>query len=253
MDESLMVIAVSGKGGTGKTTLAALIVRYLTRTHEAPLLAVDADPNSTLADKLGLRVERTIGDLREDALKSKYDAPAGTPKQQTIEYEVQQSVAEGKGFDLLVMGRGEGPGCYCSVNNMLRMFLRDLSSGYRHVVIDNEAGIEHLSRRTDDKVDVMLVVADETPAGLKSAQRIAELTTSLELVRDRTWLVLNRVDGASDAAREAAEATGLPLLGCVPDDPRVQDFELRGEPLLSLPEDSTAVLAMNEMLKSINL
>jgi len=248
-----MVIAVSGKGGTGKTTLAALVVRYLTRAREVPLLAVDADPNSTLADKLGLRVERTIGDLREDALKSKYDAPAGTPRQQTIEYQVQQAVAEGAGFDLLVMGRGEGPGCYCSVNNMLRTFLADLSSGYRHVVIDNEAGIEHLSRRTDDKVDVMLVVGDGTPAGLKSAQRIAELTTSLELVRDRTWLVLNRVDGASDAAREAAEATGLPLLGCVPDDPRVQDFELRGEPLLSLPEDSTAVLAMNEMLKSINL
>ena len=248
-----MVIAVSGKGGTGKTTLAALVVRYLTRRNETPVLAVDADPNSTLGDKLGLHEERSIGDLREDVLKSKHDAPAGTPKQQTIEYAVQQAVAEGKDFDLLVMGRGEGPGCYCSVNNMLRTFLHDLSSGYKHVVIDNEAGIEHLSRRTDDKVDVMLVVGDQTPAGLRSAQRIAELTTSLELVRDRTWLVLNRMDGEGKAAREAAAATGLPLLGCVPCDPRIQDFELRGEPLLGLSEDSKAVTAMNEMLQSLNL
>jgi CO dehydrogenase maturation factor len=246
-----VVLAVSGKGGTGKTTVAALIVRYLTRAHEVPLLAVDADPNSTLADKLGLRVERTIGDLREDALKSKYDAPAGTPRQQTIEYQVQQAVAEGKGFDVLTMGRGEGPGCYCSVNNMLRTFLSDLSSGYRHVVIDNEAGIEHLSRRTDDKVDVMLVVGDTTPAGLRSAQRIAELATALDLVRGRIWLVLNRVDGAAQAAGEASAATGLPLLGCVPVDDRVQDFEMRGEPLLGMSEDCPAVVAINQIMQSI--
>jgi CO dehydrogenase maturation factor len=247
-----MVIAISGKGGTGKTTLAALVVRYLMSQHGVPVLAVDADPNSTLAEKLGVECECTIGDLREEALKSKYDAPAGTPKQQTIEYRVQQSVAEGRGFDLLVMGRGEGPGCYCSVNNMLRTFLHDLSSGYKHVVIDNEAGIEHLSRRTDDKVDVMLVVGDQTPAGLKSAQRIAELVTSLELVRGRTGLVLNRSDGAGDTASEAAAATGLDLLGRVPDDQRIRDFELRGEPLLNLPDDSPAVRAVNQILNGIS-
>jgi CO dehydrogenase maturation factor len=204
-----------------------------------------------LAEKLGVHAECTIGDLREDALKSKYDAPAGTPKQQTIEYGVQQSVAEGKGFDLLVMGRGEGPGCYCSVNNMLRTFLHGLSSGYKYVVIDNEAGIEHLSRRTNDRVDVMLVVADQTPAGLKSAQRIAEMVTSLGLVSGRTALVLNRVDGASNTVSEAAAATGLDLLGCVPEDQQIRDFELRGEPLLNLPDDSPAVRAMNEMLDSV--
>ncbi|MGC8861634.1 MAG: hypothetical protein ACP5R5_02540 [Armatimonadota bacterium] len=243
-----MIIAVSGKGGTGKTTLAALIVRHLTRRHEAPVLAVDADPNSTLAEKLGVVCECTIGDLREDALKSKYDAPAGTPKHQTIEYAVQQAVVEGKGFDLVVMGRGEGPGCYCSVNNMLRAFLHNLSAGYKHVVIDNEAGIEHLSRRTDDRVDTMLVVGDETPAGLKSAQRIAELVAALGLVTGKTWLVLNRADCARPGT---AEQTGLDLLGCVPDDQQVREFELRGEPLLGLPDDSPAVRAVDTMLDSL--
>ncbi|MCX8052566.1 MAG: hypothetical protein N3B12_02070 [Armatimonadetes bacterium] len=243
-----MIIAVSGKGGTGKTTLASLVVRYLIRGGETPILAVDADPNSTLAEKLGVVCECTIGDLREEALKTKYDAPAGTPKHQAIEYAVQQAVVEGRGFDLLVMGRGEGPGCYCSVNNMLRAFLHNLSSNYKHVVIDNEAGIEHLSRRTDDKVDVMLVVGDQTPAGLKSAQRIAELVTSLELVRGKTWLVLNRTD---DVSADTAAITGLDLLGCVPDDENVREFELRGEPLLNLPDDSSAVKAMNKLLDRI--
>jgi len=244
-----MVIAVSGKGGTGKSTLAALVVRYLTRRGERPVLAVDADPNSTLEDKLGLRAERTIGDLREDALLHKHDAPAGTPKQKAIEYEIQHSVAEGAGFDLLVMGRGEGPGCYCSVNNMLRTFLHDLSSGYKHVVIDNEAGVEHLSRRTDDKVDAMLVVGDGTPVGLKSAQRIGELSRSLGLVRGRIWLVLNR----TETPCEAVGSTGLDLLGCVPEDPLIRDFELQGESLLRLPDDSGAILAMSDMLHSIGL
>jgi len=243
-----LIIAVSGKGGTGKTTLAALVVRYLVRKHESPVLAVDADPNSTLAEKLGVVCECTVGDLREDALKSKHDAPAGTPKQQAIEYALQQAVAECRGFDLLVMGRGEGPGCYCSVNNMLRTFLHNLSAAYRHVVIDNEAGIEHLSRRTDDRVDVMLVVADQTPAGLKSARRIAELSTSLGLVTGKTWLVLNRVDGACETVQDA---TGLDLLGCVPDDQRIREIELRGEPLLSLPDDSQAVRAMDAMLDTL--
>lgn len=246
-----MVIAVSGKGGTGKTTLAAIILRWLVQARQTPVLAVDADPNSTLPDKLGLPVEKTVGDLREDGLKSKYDAPAGTPKQQALQYEMQQAVAEGKGFDLLVMGRGEGPGCYCSINNMLRKFLADLSSSYRHVVIDNEAGIEHLSRRTDGKVDVMLVVADQTPAGLKSARRIAELAESLGLVSGRTWLVLNRTDDAAGTVRDAVEAVGLPLLGCVPVDPCVEDFELRGQPFLELPEDSAAVAAVNRIMNTI--
>ncbi len=247
-----MVIAVSGKGGTGKTTLSALVVRYWIKRFHKPVLAVDADPNSNLGSKLGLECDCTIGGLREDALKHKHDE-SGTPKQRNIEYEVQQAIAEGRGFDLLSMGRGEGPGCYCSVNNMLRTFLHDVASGYECIVIDNEAGMEHLSRRTDDKVDLMLIVCDQTPTGMKSARRIAELATELEVVKGRTGLVVNRVSDAASVEHEASAATGLEVLGCVPDDPVIRDFELRSEPLLNLPDDSGAVAALNGILESANL
>ena len=248
-----MIIAVSGKGGMGKTTLAALIVRHLTKARLGPTLAVDADPNSTLAEKLGITAQCTIGDLREDALRGKHEAPAGVPKQRGLEYEIQNSIAEGTGFDLLVMGRGEGPGCYCSVNNMLRTFLQNVTSGYRHVVIDNEAGIEHLSRRTNDRVDVMLVVSDGTPTGLKSAQRVAELSANLGLVQGQIALALNRTDCSDNARRQAAAVTGMEVLGCVPEDPLVRDCELKSEPLLGLPDDSPAVAAVRSMLQSIGL
>lgn len=243
-----MITAVSGKGGMGKSTLAAMIVRHWLKRREGPVLAVDADPNSTLGDKLGLEVRCAIGDLREDVLKNKLQAPTDVPKQRKIEYEVQQAIAEGAGFDLLVMGRGEGPGCYCSVNNMLRTFLDTVSTGYRHIVIDNEAGMEHLSRRTNGKVDLMLIVCDPTPTGIKAATRIAELTRKLEVVRGRMGLVLNRSNGDESIGRMAAEATGLELLGSIPDDPNVYDFELRGEPLLNLPDDSKAVVALESVL-----
>ena len=246
-----MVIAVSGKGGMGKTTLAALVVRHLIERGETPVLAVDADPNSNLGDKLGVEVHSSVGALREDAAKQKHTAPSGTPKQRGIEYDVQQAVIEGRGFDLLVMGRGEGPGCYCSVNNMVRGFLHDLSSGYKHVVVDNEAGMEHLSRRTDDKVDLMLVVADRTPTGLKSAKRIAQLARELEVVNGQIGLVLNRVPDGDTCAESMSVDTGLAALGCIPDDPRIEDFELRSEPLLGLPRDCTAVTALSDILERV--
>lgn len=250
-----MIIAVSGKGGMGKTTLAALIVRYLVGSVSGPVLAVDADPNSNLGSKLGLECNCTIGDLREDTQKQKYTASLGTPKQRGIEYEVQQAVVEGSGFDLIVMGRGEGPGCYCAVNNMLREFLQKVVCGYKHVVIDNEAGMEHLSRRTNDKVDLMLIVSDPTPTGLHSARRISELANGLDVIRGRMGLVINRVTDIETNAGmlspvEAREATGLDLLACVPSDPMVADFELRSEPLLHLPGDSAAVMAIGNFLGS---
>jgi len=242
-----MVIAVSGKGGTGKTTIAALIVRRLIQKREKPILAVDADPNSNLGEKLGLHAERTIGNLREDTLKHKHQA-AGTPKQWTLECEVQEAVAEGSGFDLLVMGRGEGPGCYCSVNNMLRALMGKMSSAYKHIVIDNEAGMEHLSRRTDDKVDLMLMVSDATPTGLRSAKRIGELAKGLEVVRGRMGLIVNRATDVDLAERNAAEYAGLDLIGLIPEDPLIRDYEMRGQPILTLPDDSEAAVALDTAL-----
>lgn len=246
-----MVIAVSGKGGTGKSTMAALIVRHFLRQSAKPVLAVDADPNSNLGDKLGLQAGQTIGHLRERAVREKHNAPAGTPRQRTIEYDVQQAIAEGTGFDLLVMGRGEGPDCYCAVNNILRGFLHGLSSGYRHVVIDNEAGMEHLSRRTNDKVDVMLIVSDQTPTGLKSARRIAELAEQLGVVRGRTGLIVNRV-AATSVSPDTVSATGLGLAGEVPADPLVEQFDLQGQPLLALPDESPAARAVAEIMDNFS-
>lgn len=242
-----MVIAVSGKGGVGKSTISALIVRYLIEHKSKPVLAVDADPNNTLGEKLGVQANSTIGDLREDALQNKYEAPAGTPKQRMIECQVQEAITEGNGFDLLVMGRGEGPGCYCSVNNMLRTFLEDVSAGYQHVMVDNEAGMEHLSRRTNAKVDLMLVVCDPTPTGLMTARRIAGLARELGIVQGKMGLVINRA--LEPVTTEAAmEATSLDLLGCVPEDPQVREYELRGKSLLDLPADSPAVTAVYELM-----
>ncbi len=248
-----MIIAVSGKGGAGKTTLAALIVRYLIKKNESPVLAVDADPNANFGDKLGIRTDITIGDLREDALKNKYNVPAGIPKQSIIEYGVQDAIAEGIGFDLVVMGRGEGPGCYCSVNNMLRTFLQRLSSKYKHVVVDNEAGMEHLSRRTNDKVDLMLIVSDPTPTCLRSAKRIAELANELDVVKGEMWLLLNRVTDCKKAEHLAKEYAGLRLLGCIPEDSLIQEYELECKSILDLPDDSKAAKALNQILERIQL
>lgn len=247
-----MVIAVSGKGGTGKTTLAAIIVRHCVVRNQKPVLAVDADPNNTLGSKLGLEADMTVGDLREDALKKKHET-TGTPKQRGIEYEVQNAIAEGNGFDLLVMGRGEGPGCYCSVNNMLRTFIHDVASGYRHMVIDNEAGMEHLSRRTDDKVDLMLMVSDATPTGLRSAKRIAELARGLGVVRGRMGLLVNRVTDRELAISNARQFAQIEVFGLVPEDEQVEEFELQGRSVLDLPEQSPAVAAISGVFAELKM
>ncbi|MHB9130857.1 MAG: ATP-binding protein [Armatimonadota bacterium] len=247
-----MVIALAGKGGVGKSTLSTLIVRYLIRRGLKPVLAVDADPNNTLAEKLGTQVRRTVGDLREDALKGKHEAPAGTPKQRAIEYEVQQAIEEGEGYDLLVMGRGEGPGCYCSVNNMLRTFLEHVATGYKSIVVDNEAGMEHLSRRTNARVDLMLVVCDPTPTGMLTAQRIGTLANELGIVQGRMGLVINRTLEPY-SPEKAQAATGLELFGCIPDDPQVREAELNSASLLKLPAESTAVSAIQAMLAGLGV
>ncbi|HID11122.1 MAG TPA: carbon monoxide dehydrogenase, partial [Candidatus Latescibacteria bacterium] len=140
-----MIVAVSGKGGTGKTTIAALLVRKLMRM-DGPVLAVDADPNSNLGEQLGMEVGETIGDIREEVLEE--ELPPGMTKDRYLELRIQETLTEGEGVDLLTMGRPEGPGCYCYVNHLLRGFLDRLSKNYRHIVVDNEAGMEHLSRRT---------------------------------------------------------------------------------------------------------
>ena len=242
-----MIVAVSGKGGTGKTTIAALLVRKLMRM-DGPVLAVDADPNSNLGEQLGMEVGETIGDIREEVLEE--ELPPGMTKDRYLELRIQETLTEGEGVDLLTMGRPEGPGCYCYVNHLLRGFLDRLSKNYRHIVVDNEAGMEHLSRRTTRNVDWLLVVSDPSAASLKAALRIRELSDRLKLGVRRKGLVLNRAgEELSPVQEEWARGTGLEVVGRVPEDWMVQEFGLEGRPLIELPEEAPAVRAVSEIVR----
>ena len=245
-------IAIAGKGGTGKTTVSSLLCRSLVARQIRPILAVDADPNSCLADRLGVRVERTIGALRE-TLREKPDLkPAGISKNEWIERMINESLIESTGLDMIVMGRQEGPDCYCFINNLLREYLGRIGKQYKAIVIDNEAGLEHLSRRTDGSVDVLLVNCLPTISGARTAVRIMELVNTLHLDIGSCFLVLNQCNGPL-AANVAAELqrTGLETIGLIPTDPTVAEFEVDGRALTHLPADSPAAVAVDGMLTSI--
>lgn len=245
-------IALAGKGGTGKTTISALLCRSLMARNIKPILAVDADPNSCLADKLGLNVERTIGALREE-LRARPDAkPAGISKNEWIERQINESLVEATGLDLLAMGRQEGPDCYCFINNLLREYLGRLSKDYRALVIDNEAGMEHLSRRTDGHVDVMLVVCQPTVIGARTAIRIMELVRSLHLEIGACYLVLNQCNGAMSPELAAQfQQTGLEKLAMIPADPAIAEHDVKGQAVNDLPANSPAVAAVDGLVSRL--
>ena len=210
-------LAVAGKGGTGKTTLAALLIQTLIERGEGPVLAVDADPNPNLGYVLGYQVEKTISELRDELLDQIRKLPPGVTKNDYLEMGIQECLWEGRGVDLLVMGAGEGPRCYCAVNNVLRRCIDRLRGAYRYVVMDNEAGLEHLSRCTTQDVDVLLIVSNGLPVSLQAAFRVHELTERLALRIGEQYLVLNDVDLTDEALIKAkAQRTGLELLGVVP-------------------------------------
>jgi len=244
-------IALCGKGGVGKTTIAALVVRTLLGRGDGPVFAVDADPNSNFADQLGVREYGTVGDLREELLKAKDSLPAGMTKADFVGYRIQEIVVESRGFDLLNMGRPEGPGCYCYVNSLLREFLDARSRSYRYTVVDNEAGMEHLSRRTTRDVDALLVVSDLTPVSLAAAFRIADLARSLDLKIRYVGLLLNRAAAVPDAVAHRARESDLPVLGVVPDDPLVLDRSRGGSPLLAIGEESPASRAVAAVVETL--
>jgi CO dehydrogenase maturation factor len=244
-------LAVAGKGGTGKTTLAALLIQTLIERGEGPVLAVDADPNPNLGYALGCQVEKTISELRDELLDHIRNLPPGVTKDDYLELGIQECLWEGRGFDLLVMGAGEGPRCYCAVNNVLRRCIDRLRGAYRYVVMDNEAGLEHLSRCTTQDVDVLLIVSNGLPVSLQAALRIRELTKRLALRIGGQYLVLNDVDLAEVGRIEAkAERMGLELLGVVPSDSRLRQLSREGEPLTQLAVDSTARRALREILEA---
>jgi CO dehydrogenase maturation factor len=204
-----MVIAISGKGGVGKTTLAALTIRWLKERGKGPVLAVDADPNSNLNEPLGLPVAETIGDIREETQTALQNLPPSMTKEMYLSMRIQECIVESRGLDLLSMGRQEGPGCYCYINHLLRGYLDGLHKHYAHVVIDNEAGMEHLSRRTTQNVDALLIVSDLSQGSLQAAGRIRDLARKLQLKVGHSYLVLNRVaQGKGRAGEQGSRGAG---------------------------------------------
>lgn len=245
-------IAVAGKGGIGKTSIAALLIQGLMDRADGPVLAVDADPNPSLGFALGHPAVKTISELRNDLLDRIRKLSPGVTKDDYLEMGIQECLSEGRGFDLLAMGAGEGPRCYCAVNSVLRRCIDRLRDAYPYVVMDNEAGLEHLSRCTTQDIDVLLIVSNGHLASQQAALRIRELTEKLALRIGRQYLVLNDALDAGDEAwcAEQAHQTGLELLGVVPADPALRECSRRGEPLTGLTGDSAARKAVRTILEA---
>ncbi|MCX5704938.1 MAG: AAA family ATPase [Candidatus Omnitrophica bacterium] len=239
------VIAMAGKGGTGKTTIAALIVRLIRDLKLGTVLAIDADPSSNLAETLGIDSKATIGSILDDICAHPEKVPPSMGKDAFIEYQVQTAIAEGEGFDCLTMGRPEGPGCYCYVNNALRNSLGKLIKDYDYVVIDNEAGLEHLSRRTTRSADALVVVSNATQVGLIAAKRIRELIAELKIKTKKELLIINCAD--KDIEKDRIKDMKLDYLGFIPQDPTVEIASLNGSCLLKLTPESISLLALRKI------
>ncbi len=256
-------IALAGKGGVGKTTIAGMVIKYLVENKPGPVLAIDADPSSNLNMVLGLDLDWTVGDIREDMLaqvKSSLVAsgaamgalPGGVTKHDYLDHQIRSSLAEGEAFDLIAMGRSEGPGCYCAVNHNLREVIDSISKNYRYIVIDNEAGMEHLSRRTTRDVQHLLVVSDPTLRGIVAAERIASFRNDLDIRIEHAYLIINRLQGEIPPALDSKiKKLDIPLLGTVPADDDLSQFEFNGKPLVELGNESPVFQAVARMMGSV--
>ena len=258
------VIAVAGKGGVGKTLVAALLINHLARRRNGPVLAIDADPSTNLHLALGGDIDdedlETVGDIREETLVDVQSGSnlGGMSKPDYFDLRIQQSVWEENEFDLLAMGRPEGPGCYCAANNMLRLSIDRLSGSYRYVVIDNEAGLEHLSRRTTRDVDVLIIVADASMRSVLAAGNVSRLVDDLHTRVGERYLIVNRVPAGENGEpvlpeplRQAIEAQGLNLAGLISMDPVVIEFDALGKPVGDIPADSATRQAFDRIVALI--
>jgi CO dehydrogenase maturation factor len=245
-------IAVAGKGGTGKTSLTSLIIRYISRNNLGNILAVDADPNSNLAEGLGLEVHQTVGRILNEFQGEKLSIPQGMTKELYLEYQLNLAITESKGIDLITMGRGEGPECYCYPNVVIRKLIDDWAKNYSFVVMDNEAGMEHLSRRTTQNIDELFLVSDHSVKGLRAVARIRSLVDELKLVVKRESIIINLVPGEIDPLlSQEMDRLGIAPTATLPVDEDVKRFDLEQKPLFDLPDTSKAVVAVNELMDKL--
>lgn len=243
-------IALAGKGGTGKTTVAGLLIKYLVSKGKTPVLAVDADANANLNEVLGLPITCTLGEAREDMKKGR--VPSGMTKDIFISMRLEEAVAEKEGYDLIVMGQPEGAGCYCAANSLLTNCLERLVGNYAYVVMDNEAGMEHISRLTTSNVDVLLIVTDTSRRGLQAGLRIEQLSRELNIGVKNSYLVLNRAkEDPSPEVLDLVKQDGLELAGIIPDDQTVYAYDLEGRPTIELGTDNPAVKAAFEIFDKV--
>jgi CO dehydrogenase maturation factor len=235
-------IAMAGKGGTGKTTVSGMLIKYLVSRDKAPVLAVDADANANLNEVLGLEVTDTLGTAREEMKKGV--VPSGMTKDVFMSMRLEQAVMEQTGFDLVVMGQPEGAGCYCAANTLLAGFLERLAGNYPYMVMDNEAGMEHLSRLTTKNVDLLLIVTDTSRRGLQAGLRIHQLTKDLNLGVGKSYIIINQAKrDPSPEVKEILADSGLALAGVIPDDEEVYEFDLNGRPTIDIDETNPALQA----------
>ncbi len=243
------LIAIAGKGGTGKTTIAALLVRVMKERRMGSLLAIDADPNSNLAELLGVRVEHTIGSILDEIAVHPEKIPQDMSKDRFLEYQVLTALCEEDGFDILTMGRPEGPGCYCYVNNVLRGIIGKLILDYNYVIVDNEAGLEHFSRRTTRSADALVVISDPGAYGLRTAQRIFGLVKELKIPVKKSFLMINRLSGQLE--NEKIKNSDLTFLGSIPQDEKIQELSLNGNNILQLDTDAVSFTALRKIGEKI--
>jgi CO dehydrogenase maturation factor len=233
-------IAMAGKGGTGKTTVSGMLIKYLVSRGKSPVLAVDADANANLNEILGLEVTDTLGNAREEMKKG--TVPNGMTKDVFISMRLEQAVMEQNGFDLVVMGQPEGAGCYCAANTLLTGFLERLSGNYPYMVMDNEAGMEHLSRLTTKNVEVLLIVTDTSRRGLQAGLRIHKLAQDLKLGVEKAYIVINQAKSdPSEEVERMITDSGLELAGVIPEDEQVYLFDLEGRPTIDISDGTPAL------------
>ncbi len=242
------LISLGGKGGTGKTTVGGLLIRYMLKNGMKPILAIDADPNTNLNDVLGVKISTTLSDARE---KMKKDVPTGMTKDIFMQIQMEEALVESDGFDLIAMGRPEGPGCYCAANSILTELLDKLMHNYPYLVIDNEAGMEHFSRLTQKDIDLLFLVSDPSKRGLTAACRIAQLVDDLPIKVGAKYLIVNQVQRLPDKWPEDVQKIFKENIVTFPADPLISQFDLEGKPTFELPEDAPIVQASEEFFSKV--